>query len=224
MLIEELKFKLGLNDIYDIKCGYEAGCLGYSLYNQITAAGVKCVILAPTTILTQQGQRIKTDARDALMIAQCLSYGGYRLVYIPTEEDDSVNEYLRSKEGFVISPKQYILVLLGETINISDNITPYLRAKTRYTRLGLIVINQHCNPTYSRNLGVGLYNATDYPIKIYSAYSIVQLVFENLEGTTSEIKSDKNKEGAHYQNENGAFRGAKFSEQLLNDVWDKILK
>ena len=25
--------KLGLNDEYDIQCGYEAGCLGYSLYN-----------------------------------------------------------------------------------------------------------------------------------------------------------------------------------------------
>ena len=42
----------------------------------ITAAGVKCVILAPTTMLTQQGKRVKTDARDALMIARvCLIEG-----------------------------------------------------------------------------------------------------------------------------------------------------
>lgn len=33
------------------------------------------------------GKRVKTDARDALMIAQCLSYGGYHAVYIPTQED-----------------------------------------------------------------------------------------------------------------------------------------
>ena len=98
MFIEELKFKLGLDNEYDIVCGYEAGCLGYSLYNQFTAAGVKCVILAPTTMLTQQGKRVKTDARDALMIAQCLSYGGYHAVYIPTEEDDSVKEYLRMRD------------------------------------------------------------------------------------------------------------------------------
>ena len=45
LFIENLKTKLGLNDEYDIQCGYEAGCLGYSLYNQLTAAGVKCVIL-----------------------------------------------------------------------------------------------------------------------------------------------------------------------------------
>ena len=98
MFIEELKLKLGVSDTYDIECGYEAGCLGYSLYNQLTNAGVKCVILAPTTMLTQQGQRIKTDARDALMIAQCLSYGGYHPVYIPTEADDSVKEYLRMRD------------------------------------------------------------------------------------------------------------------------------
>lgn len=106
MFIENLKLKLGLNDTYDIECGYEAGCLGYSLYNQLTAAGVKCVILAPTTMLTQQGQRIKTDARDAVMIAQCLSYGGYHPVYIPTEEDDSVKEYLRMRDDHKLALKK----------------------------------------------------------------------------------------------------------------------
>ena len=30
-------------------CGYEAGCLGYTLYHQLVNHGVKCVILAPTT-------------------------------------------------------------------------------------------------------------------------------------------------------------------------------
>ncbi len=106
MFIENLKMKLGLDNKYDIQCGYEAGCLGYSLYNQLTAAGVKCVILAPTTMLTQQGVRIKTDARDAHMIAQCLSYGGYHAVYIPTEEDDSVKEYLRMRNDHKLSLKK----------------------------------------------------------------------------------------------------------------------
>ena len=66
-----------------------------ALQQVLIASGIKCVILAPATMLTQQGQRIKTDARDAHMIAQCLSYGGYHPVYIPTKEDDSVKEYLQ---------------------------------------------------------------------------------------------------------------------------------
>jgi hypothetical protein len=28
-------------------CGYEAGCLGFTLYHQLMDHGVKCVILAP---------------------------------------------------------------------------------------------------------------------------------------------------------------------------------
>ena len=106
LFIENLKMKLGMNYEYDIQCGYEAGCLGYSLYNQLTAAGVKCVILAPTTMLTQQGVRVKTDARDARMIAQCLSYGGYHAVYIPTEDDDSIKEYLRMRDDHKIALKK----------------------------------------------------------------------------------------------------------------------
>ena len=98
LFIENLKTKLGLFDNYSIECGYEAGCLGYSLYNKLTAAGIKCVILAPTTMMTTKGKRVKTDARDALMIAQCLAYGGYHPVYIPSDEDNSVKEYLRMRD------------------------------------------------------------------------------------------------------------------------------
>lgn len=106
MFIENLKLKLGLSDDYSIECGYEAGCLGYSLYNQLTAAGVKCVILAPTTMLTQQGKRVKTDSRDALLIAQCLAYGGYHPVYIPSEGDNSVKEYLRMRDDHKLALKK----------------------------------------------------------------------------------------------------------------------
>ncbi len=51
-------------------------------------------------------QTIKTDARDARMIAQCLSYGGYHPVYVPTEEDDSVKEYLRMRDDHKLALKK----------------------------------------------------------------------------------------------------------------------
>ena len=104
--IESLKLKLGLENNYSIECGYEAGCLGYSLYHQLMGAGIHCVILAPTTMLTQQGQRVKTDKRDARLIAQCLCYGGYHPVYIPTDEDDAVKEYLRMRDDHKLALKK----------------------------------------------------------------------------------------------------------------------
>lgn len=106
LFIEDLKLKPGTDTEYDITCGYEAGCPGYSLYNQLTSAGVKCVILAPTTMMTQQGKRVRTDARDAKMIAQCLSYGTYRAVHIPTQEDDSIKEYLRMRDDHKLALKK----------------------------------------------------------------------------------------------------------------------
>ena len=50
--IESLKIKLGVYDDYPIECGYAAVCLGYTTYHHLTNAGIKCVILAPTTMLT----------------------------------------------------------------------------------------------------------------------------------------------------------------------------
>lgn len=104
--IDKLKEKLGSSDSYSIECGYEAGCLGYSLYHQLTKAGVKCTILAPTTMLTQQGKRVKTDKRDAVMIAQCLSYGGYHAVHVPADKDVSVKEYLRMRDDHKVALKK----------------------------------------------------------------------------------------------------------------------
>ena len=59
--IESLKMKLGLDNDYYIERGYETGCLGYTLYHQFINAEIKCVILAPTTMLTQQGKRVKYE-------------------------------------------------------------------------------------------------------------------------------------------------------------------
>ena len=128
LFIENLKMKLGVDNEYDIQCGYEAGCLGYSLYNQLTVAKVKCVILAPTTMLTPQGTRIKTDARDARMIAQCLSYGGYHAVYIPTEDDDSVKEYLRMRDDHKLALKK-----IKQQINAFCLRHGYHYAQTKWT-------------------------------------------------------------------------------------------
>ena len=47
-------------------CGYEAGCLGYTLYHQLTEHHVNCVILAPTTMLEQRSKkRIFSAARHS---------------------------------------------------------------------------------------------------------------------------------------------------------------
>ena len=88
-------------------CGYEAGCLGYTLYHQLTSHNVDCVILAPTTMLEQRGRkRIKTDKRDAAIIARCLAQHNYSPVHIPTEKDEETKEYLRMRDDHKLALKK----------------------------------------------------------------------------------------------------------------------
>ena len=146
--IESLKMKLGFFDDYSIECGYEAGCLGYTLYHQLTGAGIKCVILAPSTMLTQQGQRIKTDRRDALLIAQCLCYGGYHPVYIPTGEDDAVKEYVRMRDDHKLALKK-----LKQQINAFVLRHGHQYAGTKWTIKHLIWLSKlELHPMYRETL------------------------------------------------------------------------
>lgn len=80
-------------------CGYEAGCLGYSLYRELTAKGIECRIMAPSTMAsTPQDNRKKNDRLDAQRIAKCLAYGTYKSVYVTDEQDDAVKEYIRMRD------------------------------------------------------------------------------------------------------------------------------
>ena len=101
-------------------CGYEAGCLGYSLYKEITSYKwkgftVDCVIMAPTTMASSPKDKTqKTDSIDARRIAQCLCYGQYKSVYVLTEEDDAVKEYIRMRDDtqtLLKQTKQQIIAL-----------------------------------------------------------------------------------------------------------------
>lgn len=79
-------------------CGYEAGCLGFTLYHQLTQHNIECVVLAPTTMPEVKGKkRIKTDRRDAENIAKCLAYHNYSPVHIPTAQDEQIKEYIRMR-------------------------------------------------------------------------------------------------------------------------------
>lgn len=88
-------------------CGYEAGCLGFTLYHQLTENNVSCIILAPTTMSVVKGKKkVKTDKRDAENIARCLAYHTYKPVYIPTEQDEQVKEYIRMRDDHKLSLKK----------------------------------------------------------------------------------------------------------------------
>ena len=87
-------------------CGYEAGCLGYSLYHQLKDHAVDCKILAPTTMAITNNHRVKTDKRDAANIARCLAFRTYSEVYVPDDEDNAVKEYIRMRDDQKLALKK----------------------------------------------------------------------------------------------------------------------
>lgn len=106
---------------YDVVCGYEAGCLGYSLYHQLTSHGINCIILAPTTMAITSAKRIKTDKRDAGAIARCMAFRSYSEVYVPTKKDESVKEYIRMRDTHKDALKRVKQQLLSFTLRLGFN-------------------------------------------------------------------------------------------------------
>ena len=160
------------------------------------------------------GNKVVLFRKDEI---QCLDIANQKDI------DSIYQEVDISDDGYVVAPREYILVQINEKINLPDDISAHIRPKTRYTRLGLIVSGQHCNSSYAGTLRIGVFNATDYPIRIRTGYSIAQLVFEELNEIASEQKLYRIKESAHYQNEKGEFRGAKFDDVFLDKVMGEIL-
>ena len=103
--LDAMRFHYG-DDVLFV-CGYEAGCLGFTLYHELTAHNVKCVILAPTSMPIAGGKkRIKTDKRDSALIARCLAHNDYSPVNIPTERDEQVKDYIRMRDDHKLALKK----------------------------------------------------------------------------------------------------------------------
>jgi len=49
-----------------VAVAYEAGPTGFGLYRHLSAAGIRCEVVAPSKIQKPAGDRVKTDAKDAI--------------------------------------------------------------------------------------------------------------------------------------------------------------
>lgn len=87
--------------------GYEAGCLGFTLADDIKKMGFECRVMAPSTIRIASTDRIrKTDRRDAKSLAEALANDAYSQVHIPDQEDREVQAYIRMREDVQDMVKQ----------------------------------------------------------------------------------------------------------------------
>jgi transposase len=77
---------------------YEAGPTGYVLYRWLLEMAISCTVVAPSLIPKRAGDRVKTDKRDALRLAQLFRAGELTSVYVPTPEDEALRDLVRARE------------------------------------------------------------------------------------------------------------------------------
>lgn len=94
--IRKLVGKLGEKE--KLRICYEAGPTGYGLYRLFLSLGIECDVIAPSLIPKKPGERIKTDRRDSLRLAQLFRAGELTSVYVPTEDDEALRDLVRARE------------------------------------------------------------------------------------------------------------------------------
>ncbi len=77
---------------------YEAGPTGFGLARFLTGRGVRCVVAAPSKLHRPSGDRVKTDARDALLLARLLRLGEITAVTVPSLAQEAARDLVRVRE------------------------------------------------------------------------------------------------------------------------------
>jgi transposase len=81
-----------------VAVAYEAGPTGFGLYRTLTAAGIRCEVVAPSKIQRPSGDRVKTDSRDARHLAELLRLGQIVTVSVPTVAQETARDLVRARE------------------------------------------------------------------------------------------------------------------------------
>lgn len=80
---------------------YEAGPSGYVLARDLAARGYWCEVVAPSKIARPAGDRVKTDRRDAILLARLSRAGELVRVTVPDARDEAMRDLSRAREDAV---------------------------------------------------------------------------------------------------------------------------
>lgn len=102
-LIEQLKRYFSGAKIYS---AYEAGFSGFSLHRDLIEAGIENIVVNPGSVETASRDRVKTDKRDAKKLAEQLSDGRLKSIYIPNLEEELLRLSTRMRQTLVADRKR----------------------------------------------------------------------------------------------------------------------
>ncbi len=92
---------------------YEAGPCGYGLHRHPAKLGFECAVVSPSLIPRKAGDRVKTDRRDAQMLARLWRAGELTPIWTPDEEQEAMRDLIRARKQAVDVVKASKMQLLG---------------------------------------------------------------------------------------------------------------
>jgi len=106
-----------------VRLCYEASGFGYVLHRKVRSWGFECDVIAPSLIPRKPGERVKTDTRDALKLAELNRAGVLTRVYVPTEQDERTRSVVRSRR-----------TLQRDTFRVQQRILKLLQVRGHFYR------------------------------------------------------------------------------------------
>lgn len=98
-----------------VAVAYEAGPTGFGLARVLAQRQVRCVVAAPSRINRAPGDRVKTDARDAMLLARLLKLDELTAVTVPSVQAEAARDLVRAREdcrGDLMSARHRVSKLL----------------------------------------------------------------------------------------------------------------
>lgn len=70
---------------------------GYDIHRHLLDLGVECSVIAPSVIPRKPADRVKTDRRDAQMLARLLRSGELTAIWVPDEAHEAIRDLIRGR-------------------------------------------------------------------------------------------------------------------------------
>lgn len=88
--------KIG-QDGSELRVCYESGPCGFVIFRFLAKIGVDCIMISPSSMPRRQGDKVKTDRRDAKTLARLLRAGELVAVWVPDEAHEAVRDVVRAR-------------------------------------------------------------------------------------------------------------------------------
>lgn len=85
----------------EVKATYEAGPFGFWLHDKLTEEGIETIVVPPSLIPIESGNKVKTDKRDSRKLASLLEKDYLKRVYVLSQEDRADRELVRTRRQIV---------------------------------------------------------------------------------------------------------------------------